>query len=115
MKAALKEITAARFHLFPFKQIWRLPSDHEVRCFDEVYTSDAFIEANDKLQKQANEPGYHLEKVILGLMFWSDSTHLASFGNSKVWPIISISQICPNTFERNQIQRPPTMLHIFHR
>jgi Plavaka transposase len=87
MKAALVEATAARFHLFPFKRIWRLPSDQEVRCFDEVYTSDAFIEANDKLQKQQNEPGCRLEKVILGLMFWSDSTHLTNFGNAKVWPI----------------------------
>ena len=87
LKAALVEVTAARFHLFPFKRIWRLPSDQEVRCFDEVYTSDAFIEDNDKLQKQQNEPGCRLEKVILGLMFWSDSTHLASFGNAKVWPI----------------------------
>jgi hypothetical protein len=24
--------------------------------------------------------------VVLALMFWSDSTHLASFGNSKLWP-----------------------------
>jgi len=87
LKAALVEVTAARFHLFPFKRIWRLPSDQEVRCFDEVYTSDAFIEDNVKLQKQQNEPGCRLEKVILGLMFWSDSTHLASFGNAKVWPI----------------------------
>jgi hypothetical protein len=59
-----------------------------VRCFDEVYTSDAFIEANDTLQKQQNELGCRLEKVILGLMLWSDSAHSASFGpNAKVWPI----------------------------
>jgi hypothetical protein len=87
MKAALAEVTSARFHLSPFKRIWRHASGTEVRCFDEVYTSDTFIESNDKLQKQPNEPGCHLEKVVLGLMFWSDSTHLANFGTAKVWPI----------------------------
>jgi hypothetical protein len=39
------------------------------------------------LQKQQNEPECTLEKVVLGLMFWSDSTHLANFGTAKVWPI----------------------------
>ena len=28
-----------------------------------------------------------LKKVILALMFWSDSTHLANFGTTKVWPL----------------------------
>jgi hypothetical protein len=59
----------------------------EQRCYDEVYTSDVFLEANQKLQEAPNEPGCRLEKVILGLMFWSDATHLANFGNAKVWPL----------------------------
>jgi hypothetical protein len=46
-----------------------------------------WIEAHDNLQKQRNEPGCRLEKVIAGLMFWSDSTHLTSFGTAKVWPL----------------------------
>jgi hypothetical protein len=48
---------------------------------------DYWIEAHNTLQKQPNEPGCKLEKVITGLMFWSDTMHLASFGNAKVWPI----------------------------
>jgi hypothetical protein len=87
MKAAITDIAARRFHFSPFKRLWLPPSGIEQRCFDEVYTSDSFLEANDKLQKQPNEPGCSLEKVVLGLMFWSDSTHLANFGNAKVWPI----------------------------
>jgi len=27
------------------------------------------------------------EKVVAALMFWSDATHLASFGTAKLWPI----------------------------
>jgi hypothetical protein len=87
MKAALADISARKFHFSPFKRFKRMPSGHEERCIDEVYTSDAFLEAHDKLQKQPNEPGCKLEKVVLGLMFWSDSTHLANFGTAKVWPL----------------------------
>jgi hypothetical protein len=87
MKSALVDITSRRFHFSPFKRFWKSPSGSEVRCYDEVYTSDEWIEEHDNLQKQPNEPGCKLEKVILGLMFWSDSTHLTSFGTAKVWPL----------------------------
>jgi len=87
MKSALVDITSRRFHFSPFKRFWKSPSGSEVCCYDEVYTSDEWIEEHDNLQKQPNEPGCKLEKVILGLMFWSDSTHLTSFGTAKVWPL----------------------------
>jgi hypothetical protein len=86
MKAALADETARHFHFSPFKR-FRHTSSGRVRCYDEVYTSDAFLKANDTLQKQRNEPSCTLEKVVLGLMFWSDSTHLANFGTAKVWPL----------------------------
>ena len=70
------------FHFSPFKRLCR-----GERVYDELYTSDAWIQENDKLQRQTNEPGCKLEKVIASLMFWSDSTHLANFGTAKVWPL----------------------------
>lgn len=80
--------TSRRFHLTPFKRIHVNPSTgQKTRLYDEVYTSDAWIEAHDKLQKQPNDPGCKLEKVIAGLMFWSDSTHLTNFGTASVWPL----------------------------
>lgn len=87
MKAALVDITARQFHFSPFKRLWKPPKGPEQRCFDEAYTSDAWIQEHEKLQKQENEPGCKLEKVVLGLMFWSDSTHLETFGTVKVWPL----------------------------
>ena len=88
IKAAWSEGLAGRFHLSPFKRIHVHPeSKVETRVFDEVYTGDAWIQAHDTLQKQPNEPGCQLEKVIVGLMFWSDSTHLTSFRNARVWPL----------------------------
>ncbi|KAF9465231.1 hypothetical protein BDZ94DRAFT_1348997, partial [Collybia nuda] len=81
-------ISFAQFHLSPFKRIHVNPSTgKETRMYYEVYTSDAWIAAHDKLQKEPNEPGCKLEKVIAGLMFWSDSTHLTNFGTASVWPL----------------------------
>jgi hypothetical protein len=88
IKASWSENMAKRFHLSPFKRIHINPKTKaETRVYDEAYTSDVWIEAHDNLQKQPNEPGCQLEKVIAGLMFWSDSTHLTSFGTAKVWPL----------------------------
>jgi hypothetical protein len=87
MKAALVDAMSRHFHFSPFKRFWKTSTGTEERCFDEVYTSDAFLEADQKLQEAPNEPGCNLEKVVLGLMFWSDQTHLASFGTAKVWPL----------------------------
>lgn len=87
MKAALTDITALRFHFSPFKKFWKPHNGPEQRVFDEAYTSDAWIEEHDQIQKQPNEPGCKLEKVILGLMFWSDATHLTNFGTAKLCPL----------------------------
>ena len=87
MKAVLADVTARHFHFSPFKRIWKPSFGPEQRCFDEAFTSDAWLESHNALQKQPNEEGCKLEKVILGLMFWSDSTHLANFGTASVWPL----------------------------
>lgn len=87
MKAAVADVSSRWFHYFPFRRFWDSPSGERVRVYDEAYTSDVWLKAHDDLQKQPNEPGCELEKVILGLMFWSDSTHLTSFGAAKVWPV----------------------------
>ena len=88
LKSAIVDLcTASQLHFSPFKQFWVKPLGLRVRCINEIYTSDTHIDAHNKLQKQAKEPGCTLEKVILALMFWSDSTHLANFGTAKVWPL----------------------------
>ena len=55
--------------------------------YDELYTSDAWNEAHDALQKQRCNDGCKLERVIAGLMFWSDATHLTQFGSASTWPV----------------------------
>ncbi|KAK0421714.1 hypothetical protein EV421DRAFT_1724714 [Armillaria borealis] len=88
IKAAFTDAQARLFHFSPFRRIFVSPlTGHETRIYDELYTSDAWLNAQQDLQRAANEPGCKLEKVIAALMFWSDATHLASFGTAKAWPL----------------------------
>ncbi|KAJ7799440.1 hypothetical protein B0H14DRAFT_3491588 [Mycena olivaceomarginata] len=69
------------------EQFWSpSPGSPPQRIYDEIYSSDAMVEAHTALQNQPWEPGCTLERVVLTLMAWSDSTHLASFGDASLWP-----------------------------
>lgn len=87
IKAAFSEPLSKFFHLTPFKRIWKSPSGHEQHLYDELYTSDAWNKAHDEVQKQRRTDNCQLERVIAGMMFWSDSTQLAQFGHASAWPI----------------------------
>ncbi|KAJ2923661.1 hypothetical protein H1R20_g13432, partial [Candolleomyces eurysporus] len=59
----------------------------EVDLYGEVYTSQAFWDTHEELQNQPDpNPGEPLEKVVVAMMFASDSTHLTSFGATQLWP-----------------------------
>ncbi|KAJ6582169.1 hypothetical protein B0H19DRAFT_928921, partial [Mycena capillaripes] len=60
-----------------------LPKGHQP-VYGEVYTSSAMLRAHNSLP-QTDVP--HLETVIAAYMFWSDSTHLANFGDASLWPL----------------------------
>ena len=93
IQAAFSSPLAPHFHLTPFKLFHKSPSGHEERVFSEVYNSDVAIEEHDKIQRAPlppDEPNCKREKVVFGLMIWSDSTHLANFGTAKLWPIYSL-------------------------
>ena len=88
IRVAFTEKAAKWFHLTPFKRIWKSPlSGQEQRVYDELYTSDTWITAHDEIQKQRREDGCKLERMIAGLMLWSDATHLAQFGTASAWPV----------------------------
>ena len=61
--------------------------EEKQRVFDELYSSDVWNKAHDEIQKQKRTDNCQLERVVVGLMFWSDSTHLAQFGHSSAWPV----------------------------
>ena len=87
IKTAFSEPLSKFFHLTPFKRIWRSPSGHDQRLYDELYTSDAWNKAHDEVQKQRRTDGCQLERIVAGMMFWSDSTQLAQFGHASAWPV----------------------------
>ncbi|KAG6904890.1 hypothetical protein DXG01_006437, partial [Tephrocybe rancida] len=76
-----------RFHYEPFELIWSPTpgQDQGHRVYGESYTSASFTLAHRKLQESPGEPGCNLPRCVVGLMIWSDSTHLTNFGNSKLW------------------------------
>ena len=80
------------YHFSPFRLYHTSPfTKQKERIFGELYTSDAFLEEHEKVQRHSSLPPDDLkcerEKVIAALMFSSDSTHLTNFGSAKAWPI----------------------------
>ena len=76
------------FHLEPYKLYWQPGSMTEpVQVYSELYSSRAFLEAHEELQNSPRMHGCELDRVVVGLMFASDETHLTSFGNEKLWPL----------------------------
>ena len=88
IKSTFEDASSSCFHYTPFKNFWKPNADSAPqRIRDEIYSSDAMVKAHEDLQNLPLEPGCNLERIVASLMFWSDSTHLASFGNASLWPI----------------------------
>lgn len=80
--------TAQHFHLEPYQLTWSShPDSYEIPVYGELYTSPSFLECHYKLQNAPGELNCNLQRVVVALMFWSDATHLTSFGSAKLWPL----------------------------
>jgi len=82
--------STVQFHLHfePYKLFWQPNVATEpVQVHGELYTSEAFIEAYNKLQESPPELECDLPRVVISLMFASDSTQLTSFSTAELWPI----------------------------
>jgi hypothetical protein len=86
VKTAIREPQAQRYHMAPFYHFWKPSEDAPAeRIYSEIYSSDAMIEEHERIRSEPR--ACTLETVVVPLMVWSDSTHLASFGNASLWPI----------------------------
>jgi hypothetical protein len=85
--SAFKDKCMEAFNLKGFTQMWK-PSDDEPaeEVFGEAYASAAFREMEDEI-RSSRPPGETIESVVVPLMVYSDSTHLAMFGTAALWPI----------------------------
>jgi hypothetical protein len=89
IRSALSKPAAQKFHLFPFREYWKSsPDEPTERIYSEAFTSDFFLEQYEKIRLQSHtDSAKKHTPVMIGLMFWSDSTHLTSFGTASLWPI----------------------------
>ena len=93
IKEAYESPLALKFHYTPFKLYRKCPAngsgaEKNERVYSEMYNSDALIDEHDRVQRApTDDPNCKREKVVASLMFWSDATHLTSFGTAKMWPI----------------------------
>jgi len=88
------------FHLSPFKLfrkhlIAKQVSTFFQRCTTQMHSWMSMTKCNAPQQMIQPASG---EKVVAALMFWSDVTHLATFGTAKLWPVYmlfgNLSKIC---------------------
>ncbi|KAI9067490.1 hypothetical protein FKP32DRAFT_1673036 [Trametes sanguinea] len=83
---------SAGFHYTPYRLLWQPPAGpdgHQAepqQVHGELYSSPAFLQAHAELEATPREPGCNLPRAIIACMAWSDSTHLAEYGNTSLWP-----------------------------
>ena len=78
-------------HIKPFEEWWKpSESDNPIRVYSDVYTSNAMLEADRKLQeslKVTGSAGPQLETFIVSIGLYSDSTNLTAFSHASLWPM----------------------------
>lgn len=78
------------FRFEPYRLRWKRSSAaDDIGVYGELFHSEAFVRAHRELQDMPpdNVGGCTLPRRIVALMFWSDATHLTSFGDAKLWPL----------------------------
>lgn len=88
-KSATENLAAHDYHHHGYEETWTPPYPGlSSECvFGEVWTSDAFLQAERDLLSSPPEGACTLPRAIWPVMVWSDATHLAQFGQAKAWPI----------------------------
>ncbi|GJJ14857.1 hypothetical protein Clacol_009125 [Clathrus columnatus] len=81
-----QDTVAETFHFNPFKQFWKTQSGTE-RVRDELFNSDMWLCTQEEIEALPRETDDMLPKCIAALMFSSNATHLAQFGQAKLWPV----------------------------
>ena len=118
VKSELKDPDAfENIHVVPHKEWWRPhPGKDPIRVYSETYNSDAMLQADAKMRENLGPLQDNLEAFIVEALLYSDSTHLASFGNASLWPIYlflgNISKYIrstPTSFSAHHIAYIPTV------
>lgn len=82
---------AHSFHYHPYELKWLPPeSDSAERVHGELYTSQAWLDEDEKVQSLTLDPAEtdrEVPRAIAAIMLASDATLLGPFTSSKAWPI----------------------------
>jgi len=82
---------AHSFHYHPYELKWTPPgSDYEERVYGELYTSQAWLEEDARIQSLTLDPtetNQEAPRAIVAIMLASDATGLGQFASSKAWPV----------------------------
>ena len=88
IRVAVEDPSASFYHYTPFKQYWKPNNTAPNECiYCEPFTSNAYLQMDKEIQEMPRDPDDIIEHVLFPVMVWSDATHLASFGNTSLWPI----------------------------
>lgn len=108
------------FHYHPFHLTYLSPDAPSGTLPEgvhgELYTSQAWLDADRDLQNSPQVDGCNLPRAIAAIMFYSDSTSLAQFGTAKAWPIYvffgnqsKYDRSCPSTSAGYHVAYLPTV------
>jgi hypothetical protein len=86
IESVFMDDVAASFNMTPYREYWQYSEDRSIEIISEAYSSPELIETYAEINDLPREPGDELERVVASLMFWSDATHLANFGDASLWP-----------------------------
>jgi hypothetical protein len=78
-----------QLHLTPFTQWWQPFDDRgSIKVYGEIYTSEAMLEAQVEVNQLPIKNPEHarLERVVVPLNLYTDSTHVAQFSTASLWP-----------------------------
>nr|VWO96361.1 M protein type 1 [Ganoderma boninense] len=120
IKVAFQDAASATWTLVPYRLFWKPPgsltNDLPERVYSEIYNSEAMNAEYKTLVDRPRAAGDNLEVAIAAIMFWSDSTHLASFGNASLWPIYMFfgnqskyTRAHPTAFAAHHVAYIPTL------
>jgi hypothetical protein len=82
-----EDLLSKELHWHGYEETWQppYPGCPPERVWGELYTSNAFLDAERDLINSQHDTSHPC--VVVAYMIWSDSTHLAQFGQAKAWPI----------------------------
>jgi hypothetical protein len=72
--------------MIPYQEYWPCSPDCAIEVFSEAYSSPKMLEMYDEINTLPCKADDEYECSIVSLMFWSDVTHLANFGDASLWP-----------------------------